>query len=244
MHLSEKELAEARAICTKAEMQLLQSSHGPLLEQADQARLKKKVTLARELRDKWRDQFESQRRGSQQSTGMRVNEQNQRSEEKVQIFAGALARFEEQLAKVVANPTAKKGVARSKPIKAQRVRSHRASRSEARGALKELKAEVTAAAKPAAKKSAAPSAATSTPAAASVKAAATKKKAVAKKAVKKAAVKGRVVATRKSSAPSTPVAKAAAKKNRLKVSGKTTRVPAHTSAAGKRNQARRDAKKK
>lgn len=239
MALSEKELAEARVICTKTEMQLLQSSQGPLLEQADQARLKKKITLARELRDKWRDQFESQRRESQQSTGMRVNEQNQRSEEKMQLFAGALTRFEEQLTKVIANPPVKKAAPRSKPIKAQRVRAHRASRAQTRGELKEFKNEAAAAAKPS---KPVPAAA---PAAAPVKATATaKKKAPTKKAVKKAAVKGRAVTTRKSPAPSTPATKAAAKKNRLKVSGKTTRVPAHTTAAGKRSQARRDTKKK
>lgn len=275
MRIPAKELSTARAVCTATELALIESSHGPSLEKADTTRLKKKITVARELRDKWRDLFERQRREVQQAQGSRVNEKNQRSEEKSELFAKALARFEEQLVKREAAPasaSAKKSSSRSTPVKAQRVRAHRADRSRTKEELNELvvpKAMTKSAVKPvpvapakkaaarvkvAAPAKAAAPAKVAVPAKAAAKIAAPAKAAAAaktrlpmKKVVKKSAAESRSVAAKtklpKSSLAATATAKSAAKTTRLKVSGKDSRVQGHVSAAGKRSQARRDGKK-
>lgn len=261
MRITAKELSTARAVCTATELALIESSHGPSLDKADATRLKKKITVARELRDKWRDQFERQRREVQQSQGSRVNDKNQRSEEKSELFAKALARFEEQLVKWEAAPASastKKSPSRATPVKADRVRAHRADRSRTKEALNELivpkvprKAAVIA--KPVAAKSVAAKPKAATKVAPPVKAAAAKvaaplkTKLPLKKTVKKVAVLSRKVAAKaklpKSALAATATAKSAAKATRLKVSGKNSRVQGHVSAAGKRSQARRDGKK-
>jgi hypothetical protein len=240
MQLSEKELADAKALCSVTEFRLIQSSHGQSLEKSDLAQLKKKVVLARELRDKWRDLYEQQRREVQQGQGMRVNELNQRSEEKISIFANALARFEERLQKAQSEP-AKKTPVRKVPTKTQRTQGHRVSRARVREELKEVQV---------AKSNTKPAAPKATPAPAPV--AAVKPKAVVKtklpmkKTAKKATAKAKRPAASKSAKAavrSTAAAKSAAKSTRLKVSGKESRVKGHVSAAGKRNQARRDSKR-
>ena len=261
MRITAKELSTARAVCTATELALIESSHGPSLDKADVARLKKKITLSRELRDKWRDQFEKQRRDVQQSQGSRVNDKNQRSEEKSNLFANALARFEEQLVKREAAPTsaaAKKSPARATPVKADRVRSHRADRARTKEALNELivpkvPRKAAAATKPVAAKAMAPTkVAAPAKAAAAVKKAAPAKAAAPvktklplKKTAKKAAVLSRKPATTTKMPKSSQAvtAKSAATSTRLKVSGKDSRVRGHVSAAGKRSQARRDGKK-
>jgi hypothetical protein len=251
MPITKEELATAQSLCTVTELRLINSSHGPALEKYDVAGLKKKIVLAREQRDKWKDLFTRQRRDVQKKEAARVNDKNERTLEKSQLFANALARFEEQLKKVVANPptkvAAKKSVSAA-PTKAQRVRTQRVVRARTKEQLKDLLPE-TPKKEVVVKKVATPEPVVPAKMTAPVP---VKAKAVAKKVVKtKKAVKKPVGApstlakgkgTKKAAVP-TKSANIAAKQTRLKMSGKDTRVRGHVSAAGKRNQARRDTKR-
>ena len=245
MQISAKEISDAKALCTATELRLIESSHGTVLEKTDATRLKKKIVLARELRDKWRDLFEKQRREVQQAIGSRVNEKNQRSEEKSQLFASALARFEQQLTQASANPpVTTKASASSKPAKAQRVQSHRVNRARTKEQLNELKISKGV------KKPVTPPASTPVPETAAPVVAKTLASKPSKLPLKKVAKKKSVAAkltassTRtKGSIPSATSAKSAAKKSRLKTSGKESRLRGHVSAAGKRSQAKRDGKR-
>ncbi len=251
MTITKDELANAKSLCTTTELRLINSSHGPALEKLDQAGLKKKIVLARELRDKWKDVFTRQRRDVQQKEAARVNDKNERSLEKSQLFGNALARFEEQLKKVIANPSSVAGARKSTPpapTKEQRVRAQRVVRARTKEQLKDLlpaspkkavvaKAVATPVPAAPAKKTAAPA----------VKAKALPKKSVAtKKAVKKPVGAPSTLAKAKgpkSAAAPTKSASVAAKQTRIKMSGKDSRVKGHVSASGKRNQARRDTKR-
>ncbi len=251
MTITKEELATAKSLCTTTELRLINSSHGTALEKYDVAGLKKKIVLARELRDKWNDVFTRQRREVQKKEAARVNDKNERSQEKSQLFASALTRFEEQLKKVVANPPAVAGARKSTPpapTKVQRVRAQRVVRARTKEQLKDLlpaapkkavvaKVATTPVAAAPAKKAAAPAA----------KAKALPKKAVkAKKAVKKPVGAPSTLAKTKgpkSAAAPTKSASVAAKQTRIKMSGKDSRVRGHVSASGKRNQARRDTKR-
>ena len=255
MTITKDELANAKSLCTTTELRLINSSHGPALEKYDEAGLKKKIVLARELRYKWNDVFTRQRRDVQQKEGARVNDKNERSQVKSQLFANALARFEAQLTKVVASPAPVAGAKKSShsaPTKEQRVRAQRVDRARTKEHLKDLlpaspkKVVVTKAVTPPV-----PAAPTKTTAALPAKPkAATKKSVKTKKAAKKAVKKpvgapSTLVKAKgpKSAAAPTKSASVAAKQTRIKMSGKDTRVRSHISASGKRNQARRDTKR-
>lgn len=248
MRIPAKELTDAKSLCTVTELRLIESSHGPTLEKADETRLKKKINLARELRDKWRDLFTRQRRDVQQEQGTRVNQNNKRSERKSELFANALSRFEAQLAKVLEAPVAPvaKPASRPAPPKVDRVRAQRVARATTKLKLKEMALPVaTKKVSPsAATKSAAPAAVTQSEAAKTTTAPTPKKK-VSKKAIGGPSLTAK--AKRVSKVAQTKVARtkgavAAAKSTRIKVSGKDSRVQGHISSRGKRSQARRDSK--
>ena len=93
------ELKDVRDLFTATEYGLLEASY----EEAPAAELKKKLTLARTLRDKWKDQYTRQRRARQQSRGGRAGAENDRSHAKLELFTEAVRRFEALLA---AAPTA------------------------------------------------------------------------------------------------------------------------------------------
>ena len=79
MTITKDELATAQSLCTVTELRLINSSHGPALEKLDQTGLKKKIILAREQRDKWKDLFTRQRREVQKKEAARVNDKNERT---------------------------------------------------------------------------------------------------------------------------------------------------------------------
>ena len=249
MRIPAKELSDAKSLCTVTELRLIESSHGPTLEKADQTRLKKKIALAREQRDKWRDLFTRQRRDVQKEQASRDNQSNKRSERKSELFANALARFEAQLAKVIESPPATPASkAASRPVtpKADRVRAQRVVRATTKLKLKEL--ELPTATKkvspPTVVKPVDAVVLTPTP---PVKATT---KTTSKKPTKKASKKvaGSPSRLAKAKPPASKVARTksavvAAKSTRIKVSGKDSRVRGHVSASGKRTQARRDSKR-
>jgi hypothetical protein len=226
-------LAKAKQLCTASELQLVESSRRPEVARLGVSQLKSKIQRARKLRDKWRDMHEKQRRRAQQQ-GSRVTKGETRSRQKAELFSDVLNRLEGQLKKIDA-PDAGSGKTASKPTsrpsKKERSEAHRQARAQTR---KQLDAKREEAQRP-------PSGA----AAPETQPA----KVRPKKAIKKGkASKKRAKRPERPSAPpaSDPkptqrtAAKTAAKRDRIKVSGLTTRTRGHVSARGKRSQTRRD----
>lgn len=265
-------VAEARKICTPAELGLLLACRPKQLERLSQEQLKTNVDSARRLRDKWRDLATEQRRQTQRKQQARVTEANARSREKAALFAHALAKFDAQLKKVAADGgPGKSAPVVKKTVKSQRTTAHREERAAVRDSLKAARREINAAsadAKPPAKKKTAKKAvkkaAKKPPVAAAAKSALKKapakkasspKKAapVKKKGVKKAAPAATKPAKKAAKAPQKAglvaadprqqrSAGAAAKKSRLKAGGLLARIRGHVSARGRRAQGKRDAR--
>ncbi len=238
-------VAEAKKICTPAELELVQMSTTRNIGSLDAKQLKAKIRRARTLRDKWRDQAAEQTRQTKVDQPEHLNRANARSEAKAQLFAETLARFESRLAKVDSsyrNEAAPAGT----PTKEVRARGHRAERAAVRDVLdaKKSKLNKAAAAPPAA------AAKTATPKVA-------KKKTATKTAAKKAAPKRTVKAAAPVAKPVSPAAaksgktrtgtakpsdlgaRSIAKANRVSAGG-GPRIKGHVSAQNKRSQARRD----
>lgn len=243
--------AEAnRGLFTAAERQLLASSEASGLARSTPAQVQSLLVRARLLRDKWRDLLAKQARVQKRVTPA-VAQANARSRAKAELFDGAVKRLEAHVASLqgamkVQPPTGGSPAARPSPTKKTRVAGHRRSRAGVRAELAEqtrrLNVPVTkpAAARPAASR---PAVAKNTSAPQPTTAAAPA--AAAKKAVKGA--KGKKAKTPVAAAQAIRfdrtkqrTAKAAAKKARLTVGGRTTRLGGHLLASGKRSQARRD----
>jgi hypothetical protein len=261
-------VAEARKICTQAELSLLMACRPKAIEKLAADELKTAVVSARRLRDKWRDVATEQRRETQRQQKSRVTDDNARSAEKAAIFAHALSKFETQLKKVESTDGAPKVATRTgekKPTKAQRGQTHREVRAITRDYLKAAKRQINAASGPAkgapkkkvAKKQAAAAASAATPKkvakkVAVKKAAPSKKKVVkkvaaAKPVVKKTAKKKVAKAPKKAGLVSKDAGKqlaatTAAKKSRIKASGLLARVRGHVVASGRRAQGKRDSR--
>jgi hypothetical protein len=262
-------VAEARKICTQAELSLLMACRPKAIEKLAAEELKTAVASARRLRDKWRDVATEQRRETQRQQKSRVTDDNARSAEKAAIFAHALTKFEAQLKKVESTDGVAKVATRTgekKPTKAERGQTHREVRAITRDHLKAARREINAgggSAKGAPKKKVAKKQAAAAPAgsaapkrvakkAAVKKAAPAKKKAVkkvaaAKPVVKKTAKKKVAKAPKKAGAVSKDAGKqlaasTAAKKSRIKASGLMARVRGHVVASGRRAQGKRDSR--
>ena len=244
---------------TATEYGLLEASY----VEAPAAELKKKLALARSLRDKWKDQYTRQRRARQTERGGRAGSENDRSHAKQELFSEAVRRFEALLLVVPeAVPVATKA-ARKKPTKAGRTRAHRQDRVTTRKTLRPMATRATAAKKaapvaaPAAPVVAAPAApAPAAPApVAAAPVAAAKKTAPRRppKGIKAPKVKGKAKGAKPAvetpslgrlgvavPGPKSAAASAKAKKTGLKLTGLTTRTRGHVSAAGKRAQGKKD----
>ena len=248
--------AKAKTLCNASEMSLITASMPREIGELSAARLRQKVTRARELRDKWRDQAERQRRAKQEKQAARQTSTANRSAEKAELFAEALARFEKQLAK---SPNTEAAVpARKSTPKKTRAKQHRATRAAVRDELEETRQKLTTAGKTARPNAAAQEALAkkpiSQPAPANLQADEAQAPADSKGADKKkrsagaarprvpkgltelATAQGLSTNKRKQSRAQT-----AAKTNRLKISA-NTRIQKHLSARTKRTQARRDSR--
>jgi hypothetical protein len=262
-------LAKVKALCTAAESELVKASRRPEIGQLDALALKKHVTQARKLRDKWRDQATKQRRDTQQRHSARVADGEKRSEQKVEIFDAALSAFEKQLEKAsAAGSASSKGALKKKTAKSAPAPDHRAERALKRGSLEAQREELNAAGKPTTKptKKKVAKKLTATMASATT---APKKKVAKKKVVKKgvyaAAAKKAVkqlldqpteqeVAAKPTKGAQSeglvgPVntkkqrgAETAAKQERLDRSGVRSRLKGHASASGRRAQGKRDSR--
>ena len=263
---------QARKICTPEELRVVEATRRETLTQWGVADLKKQITLARRLRNKWRDLSTSQRRRSQAAQNARVTDENRRSQQKAELFDEVLGRLEKQLAHLAAAPkdAPVKQSAASNPPKQARAAEHRSQRAEVRKKLEEKRVRLTKAKRPASRGKNAPTDASPDVSAADQPAVQTPDKparAPAKKAssaAKKQPARKKPAGTSPASKPlggKTPPAqaqpnlgaaaskgtqqvrvKAAAKKARVQASGLTTRTRGHVSARGKRSQSRRDAR--
>ena len=65
-------VADAKRMCTKAELGVVMGSRPDAIEKLSADQLKKNVASARRLRDKWRDLATEQRRETQQAQKARV----------------------------------------------------------------------------------------------------------------------------------------------------------------------------
>lgn len=257
-------IARAKTLCTATELALVKASGPREIGALSAAQLRQKVSRARDLRDKWRDQAERQRRTSQAKQQARQTDENARSTEKAELFAEVLTRFETRLAKSDGGAS---GVVPKRVTKKARSSEHRATRATVRDSLKETKlslgakrktakkvakeASVEEAAKPSttakAKKDAKPKRAAKVSPAAQAATTAPKDGAPSKKRrgtsipvprglAALAAMQGLSTSKRQQRS-----ANAAAKQTRLKSAG-TVRIQKHTSARNKRRQASRDSK--
>lgn len=248
------DLNSARDLFTAVEFNLLKSSDGTALVNASVAELKKKIAVAREFRDKWRDKHTRQRRSAQKERGARISPENDRSRQKSEFFAGALSRFETHLAKVLNADQVSAPSTSTRKTKTTRNRGHRQTRATVR---KQLKPLTTRGASVKSKSASARALATQTPPTPSPPAvtpsvAAPPAKPAAATPVTSKRAKAAKRPARPAKAPVKPGltasttrsfgAQTAAKKNRVKMSGLTTRTRGHVSARGKRSQARRDGK--
>lgn len=87
-------LAQAKQLCTAAELQLVRDSLPPRVQNWTETQLKSKIARARQLRDKWRDQKVSQRRAAQKQA---AHGQGQiRSLQKAELFGEVLSLLEAQ----------------------------------------------------------------------------------------------------------------------------------------------------
>jgi flagellar hook-length control protein FliK len=232
-HIMAIPAAKLKEILTADEAALVKASRGPGLAKLSAAELKKHAALARKQYDKWLALGREQSRAKSKKVGFGETAANTKL--KKEAFADALQAFETQLVQTDTSAASKKKVLTKK----KRNAGHRATRSEVRQGIKEIKIELKEPARKAAKKKAA-------------------KKVTAKKAADSAeAPTKKVKKATKKSAPKTPPvgnpglgfdkskarsAKTAAKQSRLDRSGVTSRVRGHVSARGKRVQGKRDSR--
>jgi hypothetical protein len=253
-------MARAKALCSDAELALVKASTKQEIGRHTAARVRQMETRARKLRDKWRDQADTQRRSKQAKAGARDVSAADRSAEKSQIFDEVLTRFTAQLAKAEADGKSAGPMGRRRSTTSKKSATNRATRAVVRGALQDIKRDLDP---PKKKKlrAAAKEAAAAAPAAeivtiandeASVVENAPKKPA---RPTKPAAKKSRVPVGAKEPAllagrdaqglrvtkQQQLSARTAAKQDRLKASG-LIRVQKNRSAANKRSQGRRDSR--
>jgi hypothetical protein len=218
-------LTEVKALTSRSEFELIQSSRGAKLRQLAPAALKEHARRARKLLQKWRDQSRRQQRSSTRKHGF--PDLYTRTQQKVAVFEDALAAFEGRLAQLDSS-------AAPKPSKAKRTAPAADQRPAASPTTKAPAAKATA------KKEGASSGGAAARAAAKPRPAAKPPKAPPVRTSKLAAG----LAQSQFSLPPSKLRKAsaAAKLARLTTSGRTTRLRSHVTASGKRKQARRDKK--
>ena len=128
-------VAQARQICTPAELDLVLQSTTRQIGSLDPKQLRSSIRRARTLRDKWRDRAASQTRDTKSQNPDRLGEANARSNDKAQLFDEALGRFEKRLSKVDGATNGSAAATKAKPAKQTRTGEHRATRSSVRSTL-------------------------------------------------------------------------------------------------------------
>lgn len=185
-------VAQARLICTKAELEIVIPSTTREIGALDAKQLQALIRRARTARDKWRDLKADQTRDIKVTDPGRLETANARSAEKAQLFDEVLGRFEKRLSKLEPGKSAPAPAA-AKATKSARNAEHRQTRSQVRGELIAKTETLNAKAKPAVT---APAATQTQPAAAAEKRVAkpaAKAKPVSKKATSKKPPKRKAV---------------------------------------------------
>jgi hypothetical protein len=219
------DLRKARALCTKAEFELVAASGGKGFKGLGEARLKSKIGRARALRDKYRDLHRRQRLAARQPGAKPARaDANARTAGKAELFEQVLARYVERHAQLrTASGPAKSGRA----AQAKRPAGSAAAGKAATGQSKAKRAGV----KPAAAGKA--SASTAGPA--------------GKKPARSPKAPAPTLAAKLPPPPSrgfiSEKAAQSARNVRLK-SMNARNVQAHVGARGRRNQAKRDSRPK
>jgi hypothetical protein len=252
--------SDLKKLLSTSEYSLFQSSHGESLSKATAAAIGAAVVRARALRDKWQDQFRKQQRTKQAAIGGRGTGGNDRSLEKIAIFAEAVSRFEARLAELGATAAAAVTAGRKKlaPTSSARTQAHRAARAQTRAALAEHTTvtagrKITTAAPSKVKAKGQPAiAAQAEPVVKAAKVAKTAKKktasgrAASKKRLRGAAPAAAVVTTGKKPFAVDPLRQVKVatklKANRVRIAGIDTRGRAHSASQVRRKQGRRDAR--
>jgi hypothetical protein len=93
---------QAREICTKDELELVESSFNPRVKTLTTTRLRSKITRSRKLQDKYRELARSQHRAGKGEAKRSPKDTNVRTERKAQLFEETRERFEKRLAEVEA----------------------------------------------------------------------------------------------------------------------------------------------
>lgn len=259
-------VAQARQICTKAELDLVLQSTTRQIGSLDAKQLRAAIRRSRTLRDKWRDLKHDQTRGTKADNPNKLGEANARSAQKATLFDEVLGRFEKRLSKLEPQ-TGNAGPSEPKKVtKPSRSAEHRQSRAEVRGKLADKTELLNSPPKPTpAKKKASPK-----PAATASKAASTKAKPAVKKSSRKPPKRKTSPTAAAALAANSPIATegvaaaamaagrsrntgdalspaekkrnlkaaAAAKATRVSRSG-APRIQGHVSSQGRRNQAKR-----
>jgi len=221
---------QVRALCTKSEKELFDSSSAKKIKELTPARLKNKVERSRKLRDKYRDLAEKQRRemrGKQPSHNPGSAKSNDATRTKQQLFQELMERFQAALKDAEAASPA--GAAKKVAPKA--------------GSKKSATKKPTTKKKTSKKKV--------------VKKAVTKKSPAGKKVVSKK-IRAKKAGTKKAASKKILARKAAKKKAKRKTTlselakpsrvqqkyreASTMKIQGHVSSRGRRNQAKRDSK--
>lgn len=238
-------LDRVRALFTKSERVLLESTAGPRLRAASRTQVEAALARARAHRDKWRDLHTSQARKTKRGGGAGAAGVNARSRTKSDMFAAAVERLQVRAVELGGAAGAVRPKATAGMRKSVRSAGHRASRAGARHALSAKAAELNVERRPAkpvvkpkAKVVAKPTAAT-LPAAVEPRPKASASKQAQRRPVV-AVVPGGGGRKVRFDAADQRSARASAKAARLKLDGKLTRRAGHVLASGKRRQAARD----
>ena len=249
----------AQTLCNRTEFQLFESSLKGAIEKLPQARVQEGIQRARTLRQKYRDLHQRQRLATRDRTGSKKGAKpatNERTEQKIKLFAEVLERFELRLKtlKLAAKATATQKAGTQK-VGTQKAATKKVGTRKAltqKTAAQTTVAKKTVAKKTAAKKTVAKKTATQkTPA----KKAGTRKTAIKKTAVRKTTSK-KVGASKAAAKKGTPQGSAAMApglmSEQASVSGERQRqqntrgkaVKGHQRASTQRTQAKRDGGKK
>jgi hypothetical protein len=92
---------QAREICTKPELELVESSFAPAVNAFTPARLRSKITRSRKLQDKFRELSREQHRSLKGGSARdRPSNANARTERKARLFEETRERYEKRLARL------------------------------------------------------------------------------------------------------------------------------------------------
>lgn len=104
IHLPADVVKRAKDLLTGAEKKFFDSSFGTSLAKATQSQVQAAIKQTRILRNKWRDLYQEQtrsaKRGGKAAAGAGAGAGNARTQDKHEIFAAAVERFEKRLAEL------------------------------------------------------------------------------------------------------------------------------------------------